>query len=439
MLQSRSTLCPAPITSSPWPTGTAPSPTPRRPTTTAAIGPIRIGGDLVVPTLSVPSTATVNGPITVTDSTRNQGLRAVPESRTAFYCRTTLSAMTRPIVDRRSDCGSTRTLGQRECLNHLCDATRNDGWQLFRDRRGRCHRRGEREPRRPTTPARALSSESGRPTVTALTASSSAVAGTVSVSASETTKNQGVDPVPASVRTSIRRPTRASTLAICSSGCPRRVVARAVAERGGNSTMLPIPVSTPAGNYCIIAKGDGSDAIARRWRTTTPAPGASRSLRHRLSAAEPLVPAHERRQGRDLRRPQSQVRHLDLPDAGIGQQHLHVARRKPLSRDVPVAAWRVAAHAALGDHQGRSAFSLREQHQRSRAGANDAQRRQRDRVVAAALVLGVEASVDRDGPVADGVQHQRRRVLHLDWTSASRAPPRRPRPLPTRGSPASGR
>ena len=97
-------------------------------------------------------------------------------------------------------------------------------------------------------------------TVTALTAPSSAVAGT-SVSASETTKNQGVDPVPASVTHFYL-----SSNAGFDAG-DLFLAARVVSSLGpglseAGSTMLPIPVSTPAGSYYIIAKGDGSDAIA---------------------------------------------------------------------------------------------------------------------------------------------------------------------------------
>ena len=48
-------------------------------------GLIRIGGDLVVSALTASATAMLNGPISVTDSTRNQGLAPVSESTTAFY------------------------------------------------------------------------------------------------------------------------------------------------------------------------------------------------------------------------------------------------------------------------------------------------------------------------------------------------------------------
>jgi subtilase family serine protease len=49
---------------------------------------VRIGGDLVVSALSVPATAAANGLITVTDTTRNQGLAPVPGSETGFYTTT---------------------------------------------------------------------------------------------------------------------------------------------------------------------------------------------------------------------------------------------------------------------------------------------------------------------------------------------------------------
>ena len=51
-------------------------------------GAIRIGADLVVSSLSAPATLTLGASVTVTDSTRNQGLGPAPESATAFYLST---------------------------------------------------------------------------------------------------------------------------------------------------------------------------------------------------------------------------------------------------------------------------------------------------------------------------------------------------------------
>jgi subtilase family serine protease len=101
--------------------------------------------------------------------------------------------------------------------------------------------------------------------VTALTGPSSAVAGT-SISPSDTTKNQGVGTTPASVTNfylSSNSTLDAADLFLGS----RNVSSLGAGLSEVGSAMLLIPVTTPAGSYFIIAKGDGPNAIAEALET----------------------------------------------------------------------------------------------------------------------------------------------------------------------------
>ena len=106
LLQIPADIAPAATTSSAGPTGTAPSPRRRRPTTPEPAehqDRRRSGGGRAVGTrLGNPM------PITVTDSTRNQGLAPVPESGTGFYLSSN-TLMTRPMCFSATVHGRPRT------------------------------------------------------------------------------------------------------------------------------------------------------------------------------------------------------------------------------------------------------------------------------------------------------------------------------------------
>jgi subtilisin family serine protease/subtilase family serine protease len=223
-------------------------------------GLIRIGGDLVVSALTAPATATLSGPIAVTDSTKNQGPAPVPESVTAFYlslngtyeatdqllgtrivgalgASATNTATTSFAVPAGTVAGSYYVIAVADANDAVAESLENNNTRL------------------------ASAVKIGPDlTVTALTGPTSAVAGTT-ISASDTTKNQGVDATPASVTSfylSSNSTLDAGDLLLGS---------RAVSSLGPGLSQvgpaaLAIPVSTPAGSYYIIAKSDGPDAIA---------------------------------------------------------------------------------------------------------------------------------------------------------------------------------
>ncbi len=223
-------------------------------------GPIRIGGDLAVASLSAPATATLNGPITVTDSTTNQGLAPVPESATAFYLSLNnaydatdqlLGSRIVGALGPSSSSGASTAFG-------LPAATAAGSYYVIAvaDAGGAVAESLENN----NTRASAIVRIGPDFTVTAVAAPSSAVAGT-SISASDTTKNQGVDTAPPSVT----RYYLSSNSTFDAADLP--LGARAVLSLGpglseAGPAMLAIPASTPAGSYYIIAKSDGDDAIA---------------------------------------------------------------------------------------------------------------------------------------------------------------------------------
>jgi subtilase family serine protease len=97
-------------------------------------------------------------------------------------------------------------------------------------------------------------------TVPALTAPSSAVAGS-SITAGDTTSNQGADTAPQS-STSFYLSTNASLGTGDQWLASRAVSSLAAGASEAGSASLPIPASTAAGTYYLIAVADGDDAVA---------------------------------------------------------------------------------------------------------------------------------------------------------------------------------
>jgi subtilisin family serine protease/subtilase family serine protease len=225
---------------------------------------IRIGGDLVVSALTAPASATLSS-MTVTDSTKNQGLAPVSESTTAFY----LSLNT--VYDAPDQLIGHRTVG---ALGAGATSTVTSTFPLpsglesgsyyviaVSDMSG--------------VVAEALENNNTRNSsiirigpdfiVSAVTGPASAVAGT-SFSASDTTRNQGVDIAPASV--TVFYLSSNSTLDAADVVIGSRNVsplAPGLSETG--PATLTIPSTWPAGSYYIIAKSDGGDDIAEAQET----------------------------------------------------------------------------------------------------------------------------------------------------------------------------
>jgi subtilase family serine protease len=227
---------------------------------------IKIGGDLVVSAISAPATGRASGPITVTDTTKNQGTAPVPESVTGFY------------LSLNGTYNSTdQFLGSRVVGSLGPSATNTASTELIippgtipglyyvigvADVNGVVAESVETNNTRNTTASIHIGPDL---TVTVLTAPSSATAGT-SISASDTTTNQGGDTAPGSgtsyyLSTNTWFDTGDLFLAT------RQVVSLGPGMSQAGSVILPIPASTAAGTYYIVAKGDGEDAFLEAQET----------------------------------------------------------------------------------------------------------------------------------------------------------------------------
>ena len=102
-------------------------------------------------------------------------------------------------------------------------------------------------------------------TVSALTGPSSAVAGS-SISVTVTTRNQGGDTAPVSVTRFYLSSNNSLDAGDALLGA-REVSSLAPGLSEAGPALLPIPASTAAGAYYIIAKGDGDDAIEESQET----------------------------------------------------------------------------------------------------------------------------------------------------------------------------
>jgi hypothetical protein len=228
-------------------------------------GLIRIGGDLVLTSVLASTPVMAGGPVTVTETTRNQGSAPVGESTTAFY----LS------IDLFYD-GTDRFLGNRSvgALAPSETSTAQTGLVVpagtaagryyiigVADANGAIFESQETN----NTRYSGLVNVGPDVTVSALTGPSSAVAGT-SISVTVTTRNEGGDIAPASMTRFYLSSNNSLDAA------DQLLGARAVSSLGpglsdAGPVLLPIPASTAAGIYYIIAKGDGDDAIQESLET----------------------------------------------------------------------------------------------------------------------------------------------------------------------------
>jgi subtilisin family serine protease/subtilase family serine protease len=229
-------------------------------------GLIRIGGDLVLTSVSAPGAVKAGGPLTVTETTKNQGAAPVGESTTAFYL------STNSVYDATTD----QFLGNRAVGELAALATSTVQTQLVvpaGTEAGRYYVIGVVDAN--SAVAESLENNNTRNsgivyvgpdlTVSALTGPSSAVAGS-SISVTVTTRNQGGDSAPVSQTTlylSSDHSLDAGDQLLGS--CDVSPLVPGLSEAG--PALLPIPSSTAAGTYYIIAKGDGYDAIQESQET----------------------------------------------------------------------------------------------------------------------------------------------------------------------------
>jgi len=222
-----------------------------------------IGGDLVVSTLTLAGGGAANGPMTVTDTTKNQGA-AVPQSETGFYfsINSTFEAADLLIGSRvvpALGTGATSTAPTQ--LTVPAGTLPGSYWVIaIADWRTAITESAE------SNNTRTYSFRVGPDLiVNTVTAPTSVVAGTT-ISVTDMTWNQGGDTAPAS----------GTAYYLSSNGTldPGDVLlgTRTVPLLGpgisqSGSVSLVIPASTAAGTYIIFAKADGNDSIAESLET----------------------------------------------------------------------------------------------------------------------------------------------------------------------------
>lgn len=216
-----------------------------------------IGGDLVVASLTVSGGGAANGPMTVTDTTKNQGA-SIPQSETAFYfsSNSTFDAgdiflASRGVPSLGTSAVSTATTQ----LTVPAGTSAGTYWVI-----GVADWRAVITESAETNNTRSDSIRVGPDLiVSAVSAPSSTVAG-ATISATDTTRNQGGDTAPVSVTSyylSANSALDAGDLLLSKRTVPS--LAAGISQAG--SISLAIPASTAAGTYYIIAKGDGDDLV----------------------------------------------------------------------------------------------------------------------------------------------------------------------------------
>jgi subtilase family serine protease len=224
-----------------------------------------MGGDLTVSALSAPGTAVPGGPITVTDTTRNSGSVAMPQSETGFYLSLNTiydasdvfigSRAVPPLAPSASDAASTQLVlpaGTVPGLYYVFgvadwNGAVSEGLESNNSRRSGTIRIG------PDL------------VVTILNAPSSAVAGST-ITASDTTKNQGGETAPASGTSyylSANSQVDAGDVLLAT----RDVAVLAPGQSQAGSVSVQIPAGTAPGRYYLVAKADGPGAMAEAQET----------------------------------------------------------------------------------------------------------------------------------------------------------------------------
>jgi subtilase family serine protease len=228
-------------------------------------GAVKIGGDLVVSALSASATAKADGPITVSDTTKNQGTETVPASATGFYLSSNTYYDSKDVFLGSRNVGSLAPSATESASTQLIiPATTVPGTYYvigIADWNGAVAESTETNNTR-TSGAVRIGPDL---TVPSLTGPSSAVAGTT-ITVGDTTTNQGGDTAPASVTRFYLSTNWSLDTSDVLLGA-RSVASLAPGQGETGSASLLIPASTAAGTYYIIAKADGDDAIAESLET----------------------------------------------------------------------------------------------------------------------------------------------------------------------------
>ena len=223
-----------------------------------AYGTLKIGGDLVVSSLSVPSTARAGASITVTDATQNQGAEGVPASATGFYLSSDLAVGATDVFLGSRGVGSLAPGGSSSASTQVTipAGTPSGSYYIIAVADWAAAVAESIETNNTRVAAVRIGPDL---VVSALNGPSSAVAG-ASITVSDTTQNQGADAADSSLTSFYL----SSNLALDTTDV--LLGTRAVPPLGATlsdtkSIILVIPASTPAGTYYIIAKADGDNAV----------------------------------------------------------------------------------------------------------------------------------------------------------------------------------
>ena len=230
-----------------------------RETNNTLVRSISIGGDLVVTTLTVPTTAGPGGAITVTDSTVNQGGGLVAPTTTRFYLstNTVIDGADTPIGSRSVaalDAGVTNSGSTTVTI----PASTPAGTYYLVASADDDHAAVESNETNNTL-ARSISI-GGDLVVTPFTVPATGGAGSA-ISVTDTTVNQGggtVGPTTTRFYWSANSLLDAGDTPIGN----RTVAALGAGLTSSGSTTVTIPASAPAGTSYIIAEADADDAVA---------------------------------------------------------------------------------------------------------------------------------------------------------------------------------
>jgi subtilisin family serine protease/subtilase family serine protease len=225
---------------------------------------IKIGGDLVLTAVAAPATARATGAITVTDTTKNQGVAPVPQSATGFYLSpdSSYDATDVPLGSRVVPALGVAATHAAATLLTIPAGTAPGTYYVVAvaDMNGAVAEISE------SNNSRSDMVRIGPDlTVPTLTVPSSGIAGTT-LSVSDIASNQGGDSAPGSLTSyylSTNSLLNASDVPLGS----RPVPALAPGSSHAGSVSLLIPAATAPGTYYIIARADGGDGIAESLET----------------------------------------------------------------------------------------------------------------------------------------------------------------------------
>jgi subtilisin family serine protease/subtilase family serine protease len=224
-----------------------------------ASGVVKVGPDLIVSAVSAPATGAAGAPITVSDTTRNQGAGAASLSSTGFYL------STRVTIDSTAVFLGSRPVGELSAGGtgtgavslQIPPGTAPGSYYVIA--------RGDWNGAVPETTetnndrSGAVVRIGGDLVVTAVTAPAVAMAnGAISVT--DTTKNQGTGPVPQSATgfyLSVDLAYGASDVLLGS----RAVGPLGVSQTSTTSTQLWIPAGTLPGTYYVVAVADWNGLV----------------------------------------------------------------------------------------------------------------------------------------------------------------------------------